>query len=85
MTRYREYELELGQDGILLVYTDGAAEATNADMELFGTDRMLEALNTHECRHPQEVVEALSHAIDAFVGTAPQFDDLTMLCVKYNG
>ena len=85
MTRYREYELELEKGGTLLVYTDGAPEATNAGLELFGTDRMLEVLNSHECEHPRDVIEALDRAIAEFVGEAPQFDDLTMLCVRYNG
>ena len=85
MSKYREYELELGQGGILLVYTDGAPEATNGDLELFGTDRMLEALNACSGEHPKDVVENLTQAIAEFVGDAPQFDDLTMLCVKFNG
>ena len=85
MSKYREYELELGKGGILFVYTDGAAEATNAEQQLFGTDRMLEALNTHPCGHPREVIDVMDRAISDFVGSAPQFDDLTMLCVRYIG
>ena len=85
MSRYREYELELGKGGTLFVYTDGAPEATNAEQQLFGTDRMLEALNSRSCEHPREVIDTMDQAIARFVGNAPQFDDLTMLCVKYNG
>ena len=85
MTKYREYELELGKGGILLVYTDGAPEATNANDELFGTDRMLEALNSSPCEHPREVIDTIDRAISEFVKDAPQFDDLTMLCVRYKG
>ena len=85
MSKYREYELELGKGGVLFVYTDGAAEATNAEQQLFGTDRMLEALNTHPCGHPREVIDVMDRAISDFVGSAPQFDDLTMLCVRYIG
>ena len=86
LSRYKEYEIELKPGGgTLLVYTDGAAEATNAENELFGTDRMIEALNEHPGDHPKEVVDHLTEAINAFVGDAPQFDDLTMLCVRYNG
>ena len=85
MSRYKDYELELQPGGTLLLYTDGAAEATNAENELFGTDRMLDALNQHLDDHPKEVIAHLTEAIEAFVGDAPQFDDLTMLCVRYNG
>ena len=85
MSRYKEYELTLEPGGTLFVYTDGAAEATNTEEQLFGTDRMLEALNQDPSLMPKELCETMSSSIDAFVGDAPQFDDLTMLCVRYNG
>ena len=87
--RYKDWseanELELKPGGTILVYTDGAPEATNASDELFGTDRMLESLNRHLSDTPRELVEHLKEDIDAFVGDAPQFDDLTALCVQWNG
>ena len=46
--RYREYELELNLGDRLVVYTDGVPEATNASNTLYGTDRMLRALNAAE-------------------------------------
>jgi len=85
ISKYTDYELQLQPGGTVLVYTDGAAEATNAAEELFGTDRMLEALNKKKEDHPKELISNLTEAINEFVGTAPQFDDLTMLCVRYNG
>ena len=85
ISRYKEYEMQLQPGGTLLVYTDGAPEATDAQDELFGTDRMLEALNQHVEDRPKDLVEHLKQAIEAFVGDAPQFDDLTMLCVQWNG
>ncbi len=44
--RYKEYEFTLEKGGTLFLYTDGVAEATNAENQLFGTDRMLSALNS---------------------------------------
>ncbi len=76
--RYRTYELELDKGDMLFVYTDGVAEATNANSELFGTERMLAALNKPftSC---QELLRNVRADIDEFVGDAPQFDDITML------
>jgi sigma-B regulation protein RsbU (phosphoserine phosphatase) len=82
---FKEYELKLSKGSKLFLYTDGVAEATNADEELFGTDRMIEALRTAENKTPKDVLEAVNEAVDEFVGDAPQFDDLTMLCIEYNG
>ena len=50
---FREHSFELHPGDRLFVYTDGVPEATNADNELFGTDRMLEALNRIPWRSPE--------------------------------
>ena len=81
--RYREYEIQLEPGAKLFVYTDGLSEATNASTEQFGTDRTLEALRGREDGSPEELVGAVHDAVEAFVADAPQFDDLTMLCLEY--
>ena len=83
--RYREYTLPLSPGTKLFVYTDGVPEATDAREEMFGTDRMLDALRTHEQEAPEAILAGVSGAVSAFVGAAPQFDDLTMLCLAWNG
>ncbi|MBQ7248120.1 MAG: PP2C family protein-serine/threonine phosphatase [Lachnospiraceae bacterium] len=82
---FREHEFELERGESLFVYTDGVAEATNAENELFGTDRMLEALNAEPDASPEKILANVRAGIDAFVQDAPQFDDITMLCFKYAG
>lgn len=83
--RYREYELELAPGDELYVYTDGVAEATNAGGELFGTGRMIETLNSHIGDGPDVLLPKVKEDIDRFVGSAPQFDDITMLGLRYLG
>ncbi|MBP5155112.1 MAG: PP2C family protein-serine/threonine phosphatase [Clostridia bacterium] len=83
--RFKEYEMQLEKGSVLFLYTDGVAEASNAENELFGTDRLLEALNVCDAATPKEVLDGVNAAVEAFVNGAPQFDDLTMLCLKYNG
>ena len=83
--RYREYELQLKPGSMLFVYTDGVPEATNAGEQLFGAERMVNALNGIQSDEPPQILSAVKSAVDRFVGSAPQFDDLTMLCLKYNG
>lgn len=84
-TRYREYELELKPGDELYVYTDGVAEATDSQNELFGTDRMLEALNRRLGDGPDALLPGVKAEIDRFVGETPQFDDITMLGLRYLG
>ena len=83
--RYKEYELQMTPGSRLFLYTDGVPEATNAEKELFGTDRMLEALNRVPNASPEMILKNVRNAVDAFVKDAEQFDDLTMLCVEYIG
>ena len=60
-------------------------EATNAENELFGTERLLSVLNAESDRSLVEMLRDLRTEIDAFVGDAPQYDDITMLCLRYYG
>jgi len=83
MTRYREYELRLEPGAKLFVYTDGLAEAANSRDELFGTERMIRVLQEAEEGTPGEILHAVHDAVQEYVGSAPQFDDLTMLCLSY--
>ena len=83
--KYRDYELTLSPGDKLFLYTDGVPEATDAQQQMFGTDRMLEALNGDPDASPEQVLENVRRAVDGFVQAAEQFDDLTMLCLEYRG
>lgn len=82
--KYKEYELQLNTGDTLFVYTDGVAEATNSNNVLFGTNRMLDALNSEKDMSPEQLLRQIKIDIDGFVETAPQFDDITMLALKIN-
>ncbi len=82
---YKDYELDLAPGTKLFVYTDGLTEATDNDKQLYGTDRMIDALNEAGSSQPKEILQHLQESVDHFVGTAPQFDDMTMLCIEYKG
>ena len=82
---FHEYELCLEPGSKLFLYTDGLAEANNEENEMFGMDRILQALNANPDRSPRELLETVQNAVDGFVRGAKQFDDLTMLCVEYKG
>jgi len=83
--KYREYELKLEPGARLFLYTDGVPEATSGDNELFGTERMLSALNEDTGAPPEELLKNVRRAVDGFVKDAEQFDDLTMLGLEYRG
>lgn len=79
---YTLHEISLDPGDKLFLYTDGVPEATNASEELFGEERMLAALNTCLEMTPEQTLQQVKKTVDAFVGEAPQFDDLTMLSLE---
>ena len=82
--KFREHEFELGHGDTLFCYTDGVTEATDAHNVLFGNDRLLAALNKDPDANAEQICKNVKESINEFVGEAPQFDDITMLCVKFN-
>ncbi len=80
---FKEHDFFLNPGDSIFVYTDGVAEATNADNELFGTERMLTALNSEPGASPEKVLLNVMNGINDFVKDAEQFDDITMLCFRY--
>ncbi len=83
--KYRDFEIQLEAGDRLFLYTDGVPEATDANNGMFGMERTLDALNANKEKTPQEILDGVHASVNAFVGEAPQFDDLTMLCVEYRG
>ncbi len=82
---YRDYELKLEPGSKLFVYTDGVPEATDASETLFGMERTVQAQNSCKDDEPNAILSAVRESVNAFVGDAEQFDDLTMLCIEYKG
>ncbi len=79
---YTVRETSLHQGDKLFLYTDGVPEATNVSEELFGEERMMQALNTCTGLSPEQTLVEMKKAVDAFVGEADPFDDLTMLSLE---
>lgn len=83
--KFEEHEFELHPGDSFFVYADGVTEATSAQKELFGTYRMLSALNREPDASTEKMLINVKQSIDNFVGDAGQFDDITMMSFKYLG
>lgn len=77
--RYKAGSIMLEPGDRVFQYTDGVTEATNKDNQLYGMDRLEKVLADNSDKEPMELLPIVKKDIDAFVGTAPQFDDITML------
>ncbi|MCR5100418.1 MAG: SpoIIE family protein phosphatase [Butyrivibrio sp.] len=80
-TKYKNYSFTLIKGQKLYLYTDGVTEATNSQNVLFGTGRMIEALNKYKDGSVQDILTGMQSEIDSFEGNISQFDDITQLCI----
>lgn len=83
--RYREGSLQLMPGDRIFLYTDGVTEATDGANQLYGSERLHRVLNANLDAGPETLLPAVKADVDQFVGDAPQFDDITMLCLAYRG
>lgn len=81
--RYKCGSMRLEVGDKLFQYTDGVTEAANRDNELYGMERLTEILSRYSDLPPADLLPKVKKDIDGFVGEAPQFDDITMLCLEY--
>ena len=83
--RYRKNELTLAPGDAIYLYTDGVTEATNLNEELYGEERLQKVLDIYKDATPETICAEVKKDVDKFVGEAPQFDDITMLAIRYKG
>ena len=83
--RYRKNELQLAHGDAIYLYTDGVTEATDLNNELYGEVRLHTILEKYKDAAPGVICDEVKKDVDAFVGEAPQFDDITMLSLKFYG
>lgn len=82
---YTAQEFSISPGDIIFLYTDGVTEAVNTNKELFGEKRLLETVNAAPSDDMKKFCEYVRQRVDVFADGAEQFDDITMLAVKYTG
>ncbi len=82
-TEYIEYEKTLLPGDIIFLYTDGVTEASDAEGNFWGSRRLMAAFETSGKETAEAVVKYVRDDIRSFVKDAEQYDDMTLLCLKY--
>jgi uncharacterized membrane protein YcgQ (UPF0703/DUF1980 family) len=80
---YKAQELQLEPGDVIYTYTDGVTEATDSSETLYGEDRLKAALDAKEWGSMEELCKGIKKDVDGFVGDAPQFDDITMVAIRW--
>jgi len=79
-----EGSIELLPGDMLLLFSDGATDASNPLQQMFGHNRLAQVLQTCTESHAQAVCDRLLAAILAHQQNAPQFDDITLVTINAN-
>ena len=80
---YKEQSVQLERGDILYLYTDGVTEAEDKDHRLFGEDRLLRCFENKSDSSSTDIIETVNGSIEEFINGNSQFDDMTMLCLKW--
>ncbi len=77
-----EEQVELSPGDVIVLYTDGITEAMNLESDLFGESRLSRIVEEHGHLESSELRERIMREVEAFVGSADQHDDMTMILLK---
>ncbi len=82
--KYKKHSVQLDKGDTICLYTDGVTEAEDKKHQLFGEERLLKSFENNSKNSPAEIIENVRKAVDSFINGNSQFDDMTMLCFKWN-
>ena len=82
---YVEREMTLNKGDMIFLYTDGVTDANDSKKRLYGENRLKDTINRHKDSELTEIINEIRNDIGQFCNTQEQFDDMTMLIIKYNG
>jgi serine phosphatase RsbU (regulator of sigma subunit) len=80
--RYEAQRIDVGRGDVILFYTDGFTEAFDENRQLFGEERLKAVLQRTAAEPAARILEAVQREVDAFVGSAPQSDDQTIVVAR---
>ncbi|MCW4000760.1 MAG: SpoIIE family protein phosphatase [Candidatus Bathyarchaeota archaeon] len=79
---YKSSRVKIGEDDVVVMFTDGVTESINSQQEMFGETRLTEIIRQNAHLSSQKILEEILSAVKAFAGDMPQFDDITLLIIK---
>ncbi|HEY1736550.1 MAG TPA: PP2C family protein-serine/threonine phosphatase [Methylovirgula sp.] len=82
---YSTQRIRLAPGDLLVCFSDGVTEATDAGGNLFGEERLVALFDNKANTHPTELFAVIISEVDSYMATAPMADDVTLLVVRYNG
>jgi phosphoserine phosphatase RsbU/P len=79
---YSQESVQMLPGDILILYTDGITEAENADLEMFGLERLERIILASSQLPADELIQEILAAVRSFTGDHPQSDDITLMIIR---
>jgi serine phosphatase RsbU (regulator of sigma subunit)/signal transduction protein with GAF and PtsI domain len=79
---FEERTASLDPGDVLILYTDGVTEATDAEGQMFGRQRLKELVSQYRDRSVSELAQTIDDVVASFAGNVAQFDDFTLVIAK---
>ena len=80
-TQWGHRTIQLAPGALLLLYTDGVVDAQSPQLERFGNEQMVDAIQANLGHSAQAVQDGLLASLQQFMGDEPQFDDITLVAI----
>jgi sigma-B regulation protein RsbU (phosphoserine phosphatase) len=82
---YQSKKILLQKGETIFLYTDGVTEAKNPDDQLFSDERLQQMLSRFQQKGATDIIHTIRSEIEIFSEGTPQYDDITMLALKFYG
>ena len=83
--QYDQCVIHLDKGNFIFAYTDGVTDSRNEKKEMFGNDRLVEQLLSNKKNSTKTIIENIFNNTTMFRGNAEQYDDTTVIALKYKG
>mgnify|MGYP003870062023 CR=1 FL=1 len=84
-TLIEEKQIDLHAGDLIILYTDGVTEAHDLEGQEFGKDNLITAIKAATSENAETVLEKIQEQVERFVGAGEQYDDITLIALKYKG
>lgn len=84
-TIFKEHKISLKYGDSIFIYTDGVTDAEDNDKNMYGKKQLEKILNQNSDKTVCDIIKNINENIFGFIKNTAQFDDITMLCLRYQG
>lgn len=80
---YPDVSFQLDNRSSLIMYTDGITEAHDINSNQYSDEKLIELITHTDTSNAEEAGNAIIKSVDDFADDAEQFDDITLLIIRY--